>query len=237
MTSTSSEPLQQVVLRDLPSTAVGTADTARDLREGEWTRFGSTSVLGDQATEDTLRGLAERSRAAARAQGFAAGWAEGQRAHAARAAAAHDEQERVVSERSAHLLLAQHSAVSALEAAVRRCADSTRDLHAELSDKAVDLALELAEAILGRELETAADPGADALRRALATVQVETPVVVRLNPQDVAALDHSLLADRPVTVVPDQATSRGDALVETEAGVIDAGIATAVARVREVLGR
>ena len=237
MTSTSSEPLQQVVMRDLPSAAVGTADTARDLREGEWTRFGTTSVLGDQATEDTLRGLAERSRAAARAQGFAAGWAEGQRAHAARAAAARDEQERVVSERSAHLLLAQHSAVSALEAAVRRCTETTRELQAELGDKAVDLALELAEAILGRELETATDPGADALRRALATVPVETPVVVRLNPQDVAALDHSLLADRPVTVLPDQGTTRGDALVETEAGVIDAGIATAVARVREVLGR
>jgi flagellar assembly protein FliH len=237
MTSTSSEPLQQVVLRDLPSAAVGAADTARDLREGEWTRFGSTSVLGDQATEDTLRGLAERSRAAARAQGFAAGWAEGQRAHAARAAAARDEQERVVSERSAHLLLAQHSAVSALEAAVRRCADTTRELHAALSDKAVDLALELAEAILGRELEAATDPGADALRRALATVPVETAVVVRLHPEDAAALDHSLLADRPVTVVADHATARGDALVETEAGVIDAGIATAVARVREVLGR
>jgi len=237
MTSTSSEPLPQVVVRDLPTAAVVTADTARDLREGEWTRFGSASVLGDVATEDTLRGLAERSRAAARAQGFAAGWAEGQRAHAARAATARDEQERVVAERSAHLLLAQHSAASALEAALGRCAEAGRELQADLTAKAVDLAVELAEAILGRELEISVDPGADALRRALASVPAEVPLVVRLNPDDVAALDDAVLADRPVTVLPDPAVARGDALVETDNGVVDAGIATAVARVREVLSR
>ena len=138
---------------------------------------------------------------------------------------------------SAHLLLAQHSAVSALEAAVRRCAETTRELHAEVRDQAVDLALELAEAILGRELETATDPGADSLRRALATVPVEN--AGRRAPQPGGRRrPRPHAARRPARHRGPRPGDRpGDALVETEAGVIDAGITTAVARVRAVLGR
>jgi hypothetical protein len=60
--------LDQVVRRDLPTGTVLDAHAARELRDGQWTRFGSVAVLGDVATEETLRGLAERSRDAARAQ-------------------------------------------------------------------------------------------------------------------------------------------------------------------------
>src|SRR3954447_8137389 len=49
----------------------------RELRSGSWTRLGSTAVLGDAVTEQTLAGLAEQARAAARAQGSSRGWAEG----------------------------------------------------------------------------------------------------------------------------------------------------------------
>ena len=51
-----------------------------ELRTGVWTRFGTSSVLGDAVTEETLSALAETTRTAARSQGYAVGWAEGRRA-------------------------------------------------------------------------------------------------------------------------------------------------------------
>lgn len=234
MTSTSSEQ-RPVVLRDLPAGSVALADTSRDLRDGEWTRFGSSSVLGDPATEATLHRLAERSRDAARAQGFAAGWAEGLRASAKRGTTAYDEQARALQHRSDTLLAAQRSALSALQDAVSRCAETTSALHAELTAAAVDLALQIAEAVLDRELETATDPGADALRRALVGVPVDVPVTVRLHPADLDVLDRGVVADRAVTFVPDATLTRGDAVVESDQGIVDASVAAALARVREVL--
>jgi flagellar assembly protein FliH len=234
MTSTSSEPM---VLRDLPVDAVTTADTAHDLRDGEWTRFGGARVLGDRATETTLRGIAERSHEAGRAQGFAAGWAEGQRASLARSAAARDEQLRVLEAERRRVLAEHGSAASALGAAVQRCEELTRELRAELTEQAVELALQIAEAVVGRELALATDPGADALRRALGSLPVDVPLVVRLHPDDLAVLDGDLLEGRPATVVADPRLARGDAVVETEDGWVDADVAGAFARVREVLGR
>src|SRR3712207_5437512 len=67
-----------------------------ELRTGSWTRLGSSSVLGDAVTEHTLSGLAEQAQAAARAQGYATGWAQGRRAAEARA---EEESRQVAAER------------------------------------------------------------------------------------------------------------------------------------------
>ena len=226
-----------VVLRDLPVDAVTTPETSADLRDATWTRFGSDSVRGDATTEATLSGLAERSREAARAQGYAAGWAEGRRGSIARAHVERDQAVRALEERSRRVLAAQQSSADALAAAVRASEAAAQALQAELADSAVDLALQIAEAVLGRELQLAADPAADALRRALRTVPADVAVVVRLHPDDLEALDRSVVHDRPATYRPDPSLLRGDAVVETESSVVDAGIAAALARVREVLGR
>ena len=234
MTSTSSEP---VVLRGLPADALLTADATHDLREGAWTRFGGPRVLGDRATEHTLRAIAERAHDTARAQGFAAGWADGLRASLERTAAARDEQAQVFEEEHLRTLRELETAADALAVAVRHCQETTRTLQAELSDRALDLALGIAEMVLGREVALAADPAGDAVRRALTTVPDDVPLVVRLHPDDLAALDEAVLAGRPATVVTDPGLSRGDAVVETEDGFVEADLAGALARVRQVLGR
>ena len=233
MTSTSSEA---VVLRDLPVGAVARADTTTDLREGAWTRFGGDRVLGDRATEETLRNLAERSHRVARAQGFAVGWAEGVRASQARSAAAHEEAARALEERSNRVLSEQQAASAALATAVTRCQETTRALQERLADQAVELALQIAEAVLGREVALSTDPG-DAVRRALTALPVDVPLVLRLHPDDQALLDPALLAGCPASVVADPHLARGDARVETESGWVEADLAGALARVREVLGR
>src|SRR3954452_25463051 len=84
MTSSSSEPAATVIAdtgggSTLHGGRLGGLGT-RELRTGGWTRLGSSSVLGDAVTEHTLAGLAEQAQLAARAQGYATGWAEGRRA-------------------------------------------------------------------------------------------------------------------------------------------------------------
>ncbi|MDQ2757752.1 MAG: hypothetical protein M3Y71_14525, partial [Actinomycetota bacterium] len=57
--------------------AVTTPLLTPDLRGGDWTRRGGDSVRGDASTELLLGELADRTRTAARSQGFSVGWAEG----------------------------------------------------------------------------------------------------------------------------------------------------------------
>lgn len=233
MRSTSSD----VVTRDLPESAVIKAAPATDLRSGAWTRFGSGEVLGDAVTETILGGLAERSHQAARAQGYAKGWAEGRRVALTRATeeaesvrrAAELDQDRRDTEH-AHALAALDAAVAQVQAQLAEALD-------DLAARVVPVALELAAAIVGREIATATDPGADALRRALTQVDPAVEVIVRMHPEDRVLLDPALLEERPVTVVADPSLSRGDAVAETPDHVVDATLATALERVREVLTR
>lgn len=234
MTSTSSE---HVVLRGLPEESVAGARVAGDLRTGSWTRLGDTAVLGDAATETTLASLADRTRAAARAEGYAAGWAEGRRramdaSREAEATLAHE-----LAEQRAVLAAEQRSLVEALTTAVDSCDAEFRRRYDELAEQALDLALRIAEAVLDREVETAREPGLDAMRRALAGVDPTTRVTVRLHPADLATLAPEALTGRDATVVGDPTLDRGDAVAETDVAVVDATIAAALGRVREVLDR
>ncbi len=234
MTSTSSEP---VVLRDLPAGAVDSSGAGADLRSGTWTRLGGSAVLGDAVTEVTLAALAESTRDAARAQGYAAGWAQGRRAYLEAAEAA--EAERGVRQAAdrARAAAERDAATAALGRAVAGSQARVEQAWAELADQAVTLAVRIAEAILAREVATSPDAGADALRRALTEVPALVPVTVRMHPADRAALDLDVLEGRPVGFVDDPALARGDAVVETEHGVVDATVAAALERVREVLAR
>jgi flagellar assembly protein FliH len=234
MTSTSSDG---VVLRGLPEDSVNDAGAQTDLRTGGWTRLGDRGVLGDPATETALQALAERTREAARAQGYASGWAEGRRVALANAQAV--EAERTVRHEAEHAAAmdAQRQAAGALGAATDRLVETLHRLAAELSGQAVEVALQVAEAVVGHEIACATDPGGDALRRAMTAVPPLVPVVVRMNPADRARVDLTGFGGRDITLVDDPTLAPGDALVETENGVVDATIAAALARVREVLCR
>jgi len=194
-----------------------------ELRAGTWTRFGSEAVLGDAATEQTLGSLAESTRTAARSQGYAVGWAEGQRA--ARDAAATEahavaEARRIQDERRE----AEHrAAIDALELAAARLHDSVGRVCARLEDQASALACELTATILGE-----ARDDVDAIRRALALAPEGELVTIRVHPGATAAVDG-------VRVLADPSLEPGDALVEYDEHVLDLRIDTAMARVREVL--
>jgi flagellar assembly protein FliH len=179
-----------------------------------------------------------RLRADAQAAGYAAGWAQGQRAaraaveaQTAQVAADADRATLVQAERVDRAVRALSAAATNLE---RRVAPSV----AETEDAIVAAAFALASAIVVRELTTAAEPGKDAVARALALAPVQRPVTVRLNPADRMTIGTAELVidGRTVTLVDDPALQPGDAVALCDATTVDARLAPALARAREVLG-
>ncbi|RNL62657.1 hypothetical protein EFK50_12940 [Nocardioides marmoriginsengisoli] len=200
-----------------------------ELRSGVWTRFGSNAVLGDAVTEDTLASLAESTRTAARSQGYAVGWAEGQRA--ARALAAVEAEAAAEARRAAAVLRDEEhrAAIAALAVAASHLHDQVAGTCARVEERASDLAYDLLVELVGHQVAV----GVDVVRRALALLPPEPLVTVRLHPDELAGSE--ALAAAGATVIADPALNRGDALVEAAEHVLDLRISTALERVREVL--
>lgn len=186
-------------------------------------------ALGDAArravdpvamAEALARGYAEGHE-----EGMAAGFAAGQEA------AADD-----VDRQRAEVAAAVAGALQSLAAASVEVLSRRDDTVAALERSLVDAAFELAEAIVGRELELATSPGRDALVRALRLAAGTDAVVVRMHPDDIATLgDADLAPGREVTVVADPTVGRNGCLVQVGDGCVDAQIGSALGRVREVL--
>lgn len=179
-----------------------------------------------------------RLREQARAEGFTAGHAEG-------LATAGDVVARVEAEATQRLAVTQQrweartaSAVAALTAACAQV-DATPPLGGETFDGLVlGATLTLVEEVFARELEVARRPGIDALHRALALCPGDSPVVVRLHPDDLARIPESALAQVPDTVrlVGDPSVEPAGAIADAGVSRVDAQLGPALQRVREVLG-
>jgi flagellar assembly protein FliH len=155
------------------------------------------------------------------------------------------------------------AAVARLEAVVAALADAAADLRsrqalelAGLEDALARAAVDLAAAIIGREVRVAESPGADALARALSLVPAGSAAVARLHPADAAVLteepraaaliapDSVVAAHDParraavpagVTIVPDPAIEPGGCILEVGDSRIDAQLGPALDRVRAAL--
>ncbi len=188
--------------------------------------------------EDVYAAELHRLREQARTEGWAAGHAEGM-AQAEAAVA------RVEAEAQARLLAVQQrwesriaSTVAALTAACAQV-DATPPVGGETFDQLVlGATLALVEDVFARELAVAAQPGADALRRALALSPEDGPTVVRLNPDDLERIDPVVLAGLPASVrlVADPLVEHAGAVAETGVQRVDAQLGPAMQRVRDVLG-
>lgn len=226
MTSSSERPPAAGAYRTLPMP---------ELRSGLWTRFGDTGVLGDEVTEQALAGLAESTRSAARAQGYAVGWAEGRReaAHLARQRAAEVAEARRADDERRE---AEHRArLATLEQAAARLSAAVAGTCATIEAQASELAWELTRALVGHELRCAGEQaGPDVVRRVLA-VAPERPAQVRLHPTHVDDDVTAALAGHGLRVVADATLDAGDAVVETTDQVVDLRLGAALARLAAVL--
>jgi flagellar assembly protein FliH len=192
-----------------------------------------TLRLGDVYAEEL-----ERLRRQAHAEGFAAGHADG-------LAAAEEvvaQTERAAAERLAEVQARWErrlvSATAALGAAVTRLDAAALPVAEDIRDQVLTAVVTLVEDLLGRELALAESPGLDAVRRALTLTPLDSPVVVRVHPDDLAEIPAEAVAALPatVTVMGDPAVERAGAVAETGPQRIDAQLSSALERVQAVLG-
>lgn len=203
-----------------------------DLRSGAWTRLGAIGVRGDSVTEDTLDTLAERTRAAAHAQGYAVGWTKGVREAEAAAERAYLAEQTLQAEAEASRAAAHAAAVAALRAAASTLQHLTASVCERLEDQSTELAWAVTTAVLGHG--AAHDTAPDVVRRVLSVLPEGPMANVRLHP---SVARSTAIAELPscVTVIADHDMGPADAVVELADHVVDLRIDQALARVREVL--
>lgn len=106
----------------------------------------------------------------------------------------------------------------------------------DIAKQVTELSLEIAEAVLGHEVTTAADPGAEAIVRCLDLAPQLGDVTARLHPADLAQLgDVQALADRELSVTADPGLQRGDAIITVADATIDGRLSESLKRVAEAL--
>ncbi|MDT0200801.1 FliH/SctL family protein [Nocardioides sp. AE5] len=232
MTSSSEARVGAPVLRGESATAV-TVLPAPDLRQGTWTRLGTGAAVGDPVTERTLDALAATTRDAARAQGYAVGWAEGRRRAEEQARTEAAEVARQHAADRARQASEHEAAVAALHAAAAQLHEQAALVTARIEEQGTELAWALTRELVGAELRIA--PASDVVRRVLAVLPDEPMVRVRLHPGEAAALPARDLADRGVAVDADATLAPGDAVVECADRVIDLRISAAMERVAAAL--
>lgn len=202
-----------------------------ELRGGRWTRHGDDALLGDEVAESLLGRVAEEARAAAQAQGYSVGWAQGRRAAEAQARA------REVADREAAAQAQRDAEHRAAVAALATAAAEVRGLLAELAgrveEQATTLAWELTATLVGREVAVAEE--ADVVRRVLQTLPADGLATVRLHPSAAGSEAAAELREAGLSVVADHSLEAADALVECDGSVADLRISAALERVRQVL--
>src|SRR5205085_215271 len=140
---------------------------------------------------------------AARLLGYNAGFEQG---HAAATAAA----EQAMAE-SVHRLAELVGSVQENQASFFRAAER----------QVVDLALQIAQKVVERELENMPDMAVNVIRSALEEMDARTAVRVRVNPDDVELLQRRWSSVVPSGVNPDRIELQPDARIQTGGGIIE----------------
>ena len=176
----------------------------------------------------------------ARARGYADGYAEGLRRARDEAAIQTVHAERRERELTETYLHQRGSALRALDAARDALDARTESVRAVAVETLEQLAVELAETILGTEVSDPARSAALAVRRAVEATPVDRWTTVFLSEQDAPIVEadddlRGLMAG--IEVVASSAVDPGGALVEIEDGEVDTRIVHALRRAQAELRR
>ena len=221
----------------------GAASIARPARmdaELRTSPYATAEAVDARLTDPHLQGVVQSAKDEAQRAGYADGHREGY-AHGlevaateARAVAQAQAQASAAAERDRDdRVRAALDVLDRLAAALQ--AREAVAVH-EVEGVVTDLALQISAAVLTRELALSADPGRDALARALALAPHDAAVTARLHPTDAASLAGvDSFAGRPLQVVADPAVEPGGCVVDTAGRRIDAQVGPALARVAAAL--
>lgn len=122
--------------------------------------------------------------------------------------------------------------------AVARLQEATVELAFPSAEEAVALGLEVARAIIGRELHYDRGVMVRSVDEALRRVRKDDEVIVRLGPADAAALRQArpeLFDGGGTTLVEDAELPVGGCLIETENRIVDASVDSRLEAAREAL--
>jgi flagellar assembly protein FliH len=177
----------------------------------------------DQAKEEALK-------QAAHAAGFAAGFIQGQ------AQAALEAQRQITDYIATEGQKAAQDFAALFVTAQAQMADAEQ----VLARGVLDLACELARQVVRRELLVNTDAARPVVREALGLLAADTKsAVIRLNPLDLVVLEPVIrveFASLALTLLPDEALSRGGCLVESAGTVVDGTLEKRWARAVATLG-
>lgn len=114
------------------------------------------------------------------------------------------------------------------------------DLRAQASADAVKLGFEVARALIRRELEITAEPLVDVIKEALGEVAEARQVRVRMHPEDILALEAFGLEEKEpgiakTELVNDPALGRGDIIIESDLGSVNASLESRLEAIRKAL--
>lgn len=178
----------------------------------------------------------ERIEAEARTRGHAAGYAAGAAQARIDAALAAEVTAQCAEREAARAEARVQEKIAALNTAARAAGAQAVPVLDTLEQQIAAAAMEIAEALLGRELDRAEDSALSALQRAL-NPAVPAPVsIIRMNPADLSALPEKNRVEVDAELVADPSLGRGDAVAEYPHGFLDARLTTAVERMRTALG-
>jgi flagellar assembly protein FliH len=238
MSSSTSAPVRSEILRGKSATHVSLARLDADLRENPYAAGGLVDPrLVDPTLEKAFDVAVESARAEARAEGREQGYRAG-------LAAAQREKEIALDNELAALRHAEQQRRGALDRVITMLDDAASTLAAQhatalhdVEELVMNAAFDLATTLLGRELEIATAPVRDAIRRALTVLPGDVPITLTVHPVDVAALGDltDITAGRVVRVVTDADVEPGSCLADGGATHVDASLAAAIERVRQVL--
>lgn len=180
----------------------------------------------DSDTDEDPQSL-DDSRDEARREGYEHGYAEGLAKAAVEAVTLREEQ----------LIRIEH-AVRSLNKAFSDLLEAQGRLLEEIQVGAPNLAFQLVEQLLGRELELSKSPGREAVARALAFDNSGARAIVRMNPADLETIGNlsDFTKTREIELIPDAAVEVGGAIAEVDNSLFDARLSTALERVRQVIG-
>lgn len=206
--------------------------------EAEFSPVVFATIAGAGATSSAQTEHFERAAEQAQVRGHAAGYAKGLRAATAIAEERLHVLETGHKQRAAQREARLDQAHDALVVAIAAVQRTALPVIAESDNALLSAAVELAEAVIGRELADTQDGAAAALRRVLAELSGETEhagITVRMHPADADLLSSDSRLSPKITIVADVSLQAGDAVAEFADGVIDARIGAALQRAKQAL--